>query len=125
MKMRAQSSWMTELRSDRRMKMLFQGAGAHPWILGRRNGLARGIYNRLKEDDRFSAKRAPAGVQWPLNALISRGGFPDDHMVFGSNPADLYEWEAKDGDLMFAQDTSPSGQFVQQGKLRIMAQEAP
>ena len=45
-------------------------------------------------------------------------------MVFGSNPVDLYAWEGKDEDLAFAQDTSLSGQFVQQWKLRRMAQEA-
>ena len=27
-----------ELRSERRIKLLHQGFGAHPWILGRRNG---------------------------------------------------------------------------------------
>ena len=32
--------------------------------------------------------------------------------------------DRKDGDLIFAQDTSPSGQFVQHWKLREMAQEA-
>ena len=46
-----------ELRSARRIKLLFQEVGAHPWILERRKGLARGIYNRLKEDDRFSGAR--------------------------------------------------------------------
>ena len=33
------------------------------WIPGRRNGLARGIYNRLKEDDRFSGKQVFPIVQ--------------------------------------------------------------
>ena len=37
---------------------------------------------------------------------------------------DLYKWEDKDEDLTFAQDTSLSGEFVQQWKLRMMAQEA-
>ena len=40
--------------ADRRIKLFFQCVGAHPWILERRNGLARGIYNRMMADDRFS-----------------------------------------------------------------------
>ena len=38
-----------DLRAGRRIKLVFQGAGAHRWILERSNGLARGIHNRLKE----------------------------------------------------------------------------
>ena len=45
-------------------------------------------------------------------------------MASGSNPADLYDWEDKDKDPTFAQETLTSGQFAQQWKLRIMAQEA-
>ena len=45
-------------------------------------------------------------------------------MVFGSNPADCFGWEDGDEDLLFAQDTSLAGQFVQQWKLRMRAQEA-
>ena len=45
-------------------------------------------------------------------------------MVFGSNLADLHGRTGKDDDLLFAQATSPSGQFVQQWELRKMAQEA-
>ena len=41
-----------ELRSERQIESLSQGVRAHPWIFGRCNGLARGIYNRLKEGDR-------------------------------------------------------------------------
>ena len=37
---------------------------------------------------------------------------------------DLFGWEGADADLMFAQDTSLAGQFVQQRKLRMRAQEA-
>ena len=50
--------------------------------------------------------------------------FPAYQIVFGSNPAELCEFEDKDGDLTFAQDSSLSRQFVQQWKLRILAQEA-
>ena len=45
-------------------------------------------------------------------------------MIFRSDPADLFGWDDKDEDLMFTQDTSLSGQFVQQRHLRIRAQEA-
>ena len=45
-------------------------------------------------------------------------------MVFGSNPLDLFGRGDAGGDLMFAQDTSLAGQFVQRWKLRIRAQEA-
>ena len=45
-------------------------------------------------------------------------------MVFGPSPVDPYGWEDKDEDSAFAQDTSLSGQFVQQWRLRMMAQEA-
>ena len=45
-------------------------------------------------------------------------------MVFGSNPLDLFGRGAKDEDLLFAQGTSLSGQFVKQWELRMMAQEA-
>ena len=51
-------------------------------------------------------------------------GYSAFQLVFGSNPADRYGWEDNDDDLLFAQDTSASGQFVQQWKLRMMAQEA-
>ena len=37
---------------------------------------------------------------------------------------DLYGWDDSDDDLLFAQDTSISGQFAQQWQLRIRAQEA-
>ena len=37
---------------------------------------------------------------------------------------DLYGWDDSDDDLLFAQDTSISGQFVHQWQLRIRAQEA-
>ena len=44
-------------RMERRIKLQFQGGGAHPWILERRNGLARGIYNRPVEGDLFTARK--------------------------------------------------------------------
>ena len=45
-------------------------------------------------------------------------------MVFGSNPVNLFGCERQDEDLLFAQDASLPGQFVQQRELRMMAQEA-
>ena len=45
-------------------------------------------------------------------------------MVFRSNPVELFGWEAKDEDLMFAQGTCAAGRFVQQRKLRMRAQGA-
>ena len=46
-----------DLCVGRRIRLISQGVGAHPWILERRNGLARGIYNRL------NAARSYAGSQ--------------------------------------------------------------
>ena len=50
--------WKNDLWRDlcveRRIKLVSQGVGAHPWILERRNGLAPGIYNRLKEDRHYT-----------------------------------------------------------------------
>ena len=114
----------TDYCSERCIKLLFQGAGAHPWLLERRNGLARGIYNRLVEDDRFSSEEILGEVQWRLNAMLSTSGFSAYQMVFGSNPADLFGWDDSEEDLSFAQDTSLAGQFVNQWKLRMRAQEA-
>ena len=45
------------------MKILLQEAGARPWILERRDGLARGIYNYLFADDRRPGRQILAGAQ--------------------------------------------------------------
>ena len=37
---------------------------ARPWSLERRDGLARGSYNRLFEDDRFPSEQILSKVQW-------------------------------------------------------------
>ena len=120
--------WQNELWaglcSERRIKLLFRGVSAHHWILERRNGPAHGIYNRLKEDDRFPVRQILAGAQWRLNTLTSGGGFSAYQTVFGPNQANLYGWEDKDEDLAFAQDASLLGQFVQQWKLPMVAQAA-
>ena len=52
-----------------------KGLARAPWILEGRNGLARGIYNRLVEGDWFSEKQILAEAQGRLNALISGRGF--------------------------------------------------
>ena len=56
--------------------------------------------------------------------MLSSSGFSAYQMVFGSNPVDFCGWEDGDEDLLFAQDSSLAGQFVQQWKLRTRAQEA-
>ena len=57
----------TELRTDvcpeMEMRLQFQGEGAHPWLLGRCNGLARGIYSRPDEDCRVADSAILGEVQ--------------------------------------------------------------
>ena len=55
--------------------VVFQGVGAHPWILERRNGLARGIYNRLKEGRYYTGPQILSEAQWRLNTLVSASGY--------------------------------------------------
>ena len=66
----------------------------------------------------------PSGAQWCLRTLIPAGGFSAYQMVFEPNSADLFGWDDTDEDLIFTQDTSLAGQFVQNWKLRMRAQEA-
>ena len=101
-----------DLCVGRRIKLVLQGAGAHPWILERRDGLARGSYNRLKADRVFSGSQISTKAQWCLNSMVSASGFSAYQLVFGSNPMDLRGWGDSDEDLLFAQDTSISGQSV-------------
>ena len=56
--------------------------------------------------------------------MISAGRFTAYLAAFGSNPPDFFGWEGNDVDILFAQETSPSGQFTQQWKLRKRSQEA-
>ena len=114
----------TELRTHRRIKYQFQGAGAHPWLLDRRSGPARGIYNRLLEDDRFPSRQMPSEAQRCLNIMMSVGGVSAYQMVFRSNLVDLLGWDDRGEDLVFAHDTSVAGRFAQQWQLRLKAQEA-
>ena len=93
----------TDSREERRIKLQFQGAGAHLWLLARRNGLARQIYNRLVEDDRFSSKQILSEVPWRPRTLIPAGGFSANQMAFGPNSADLFGWQDRDADFMLTQ----------------------
>ena len=95
--------------------------GAHPWILERRNGHARGIPNRKVAD---AGKQTLATAKRRLHTLISGGGYSAYQLVFASNSAYLRGWEDKDEDLLFPQDTSLPEQFAQQWKQRMVAREA-
>ena len=78
----------TDLRAERRIKLQFQGAGAHPWLLERRNGFARMIYNRLIEDDRSPSRWIRVEVQSRVNSMICAGESSAYQMAFGTNAAD-------------------------------------
>ena len=90
----------------------FRGVGAHPWLLGRRHGPATGNYTRLVANDRVSGAQVHAESQRFLDTLISSGGYSAYQLVFGPNPVDLLGVGDEDEDLLFAQDTSFSGQFA-------------
>ena len=94
-----------------------------PWSLERRDGLARGMYNRLAADDRFSSRASLDGAQFCVNSMFGRGGFSARQIVFGPCLADLSMWQSAKGDRDLAQDASISGQSVHQGKLRSLPQE--
>ena len=119
-----QNEIWTDLRSEHRIQLLFQGVGAHSCILERRNGITHGIYCRLVADDRFSGWQILPKVQWCVDTLVSSGGYSAYQMVSGSNPADRMGWDDRGADLLFAQDASLSGQLAHQWTLRMTAQEA-
>ena len=56
--------------SGRRIEFQFQAAGAHHWLRERKNGVARGIYNRSAAGNRLSSKEILSAVQWRLAALV-------------------------------------------------------
>ena len=109
---------------EREIRLQFRQGGDRPCSLGRRNGLAGGMYNRLAVDGRFLYRAIINEERFRPNAMMSHGGFSAYWMVFGSNPEDSYLGRDEDSDLDFAQDTSASGQFAQLWKLRTSAQEA-
>ena len=98
----------TDFRRERRMKLQFQGVGARPCLLEHRDGLARGIYLRLAADDRYPKERITTEPQYCFSNLIHSSGYSAHQMVFGSNPANLYEWGDDDEDLTFALEASIS-----------------
>ena len=63
-------------------------------------------------------------AQYCLNAPLSSSGHSAYQLGFGSNPADLHVWRDGGDDLLFVQETSISGQFAQQWRLRMMARKA-
>ena len=71
----------------------------------------------------ISWRGSPSEVRLRLSTLLSASGFPA-HLVFGSNPADLFSGGADAADLLPARDIPLSGQFAQRWKLRMMAQAA-
>ena len=71
-----------------------------------------------------TGKQALATAKRRLNTLISGGGYSAYQLVFLSNSAYLCEWEDKDEDLLFPQDTPLPEQFAQQWKQRMVAREA-
>ena len=83
--MDSRGEWENEvwahLCSVRYIRLQFQGEGAHPWVLKRHNGLAHGIYNRLREDGRPAGRVILNEAQYCLNAMSNRGGSPAYQMA--------------------------------------------
>ena len=84
------SRWMRALNGKVRFgrtplgDVQFQGEGAHRWQLGRRGGLARGIYHRLPANGRFSIRANLSEVQFCADTMVSREGIWAYQMAFGS-----------------------------------------
>ena len=106
------------------MNLRFQGAGARPWLLERRNGVARRIYFRLVAGDRCSGNQILHGAQYCPYTLLVSSGYSAYLMTSGSSPAYLYGRRGDDGDFTFAQETSTWGRFAQPWDVRAGAQEA-
>ena len=56
------------------MDLRSKGESAHPRPLELRNGLARGICNRLAAGGEFSGDKIPSEIQWCPNPFLSAGG---------------------------------------------------
>ena len=78
----------------------------------------------MKADGRYAGRQLISEIQFCLSSMLTSNGFSAYQMVFGSNTADNFGQGDEDEDLLFGQDTSLSGQFVAQWKLRMLAQEA-
>ena len=65
--------WGDDLRAafcaERNIHLQFQGKGAHPWILERRNGFTRGSYTRLAADGRSPSLAILNEIQFGLTAV--------------------------------------------------------
>ena len=78
----------------------------------------------MKADGRYAGRQLITGIQFCLNTMLASNGFSAYLIAVGSNPADNFGWGEEDEDLLYAQDTSLSGQFAAQWKLRMLAQKA-
>ena len=70
----------------------FEGAGARPRLLERRNGLDHGIYNRWAADGCVSSRQILSEVYWRLSTLPSASEFSAYRLVSGPDPAYLFGW---------------------------------
>ena len=71
----------TDFCSGRNVRLRFHGKGARPWPLGRRNGSAWDVYNRLAANGRFSSRANLHGVQFRLDAMRCHGGVLAHQMI--------------------------------------------
>ena len=94
------------LRAGSSFEIQRQVVGARPWILGHRSGLARGIYDPLLAEGRFSGRQISSGVQWRLHTLVSEGGNSAYQLVFGPDSVSIVGSDDKDEDLLFAREAS-------------------
>ena len=102
----------------------FHSVGALPWLLGRRDGLGRGIYNRQVADHGFPSEQITTEAQYCLYIPLSSNGNSAYPSIFRSNPAELYGQWGDQKDLMFAREPSISGRSAQQWKLSVISREA-
>ena len=80
--------------------------------------------NRMVAGDRFSSEQILTEARNCMNTLLPASEYSAKQMVFGSNPADLYEWGGDDEGLLLAHGTSLAAQVAQKWQLRVMAQGA-
>ena len=95
--------------------------GAHPLLLERRDRLARGNYNRFVAHGRFSIERILSEAQYRVDSPPSSSGYLASQLPFGSNSADLCEWQVGVDDRVIAQETPNRGQLAQQWKLGLLS----
>ena len=74
---------LAHLCSVRSIRLQFPGEGAHPWMLERRNGLARCIKNRLRYGGRFAGRVILNEAQYCLNAMLNLGWSSAYRVAFG------------------------------------------